>query len=100
VLRVFRGLICSRASISRPFLRSAQSSSIATLHDTLNLWPTTFLQACVHMALWGLASQDIYNKTCGYIFCKFFPCKGFDNKHAIQEWTSFQYKCWPPMVTS
>jgi hypothetical protein len=33
--------------------------------------------------LWELASQDIYDKTHGYILCKFFPCKRFDNKHML-----------------
>jgi hypothetical protein len=35
------------------------------------------------MTLWELASQDIYDETYGYIFCKFFLRKRFDNKHAL-----------------
>jgi hypothetical protein len=66
-----------------PFLQSAESSSIASLCHTLNPWPTTFSQAWIHMSLWELLSQGIYDETYGYIFCKFFPCKSFHNKHTL-----------------
>jgi hypothetical protein len=41
------------------------------------------------MTLWELASQDIYDETYGYIFCKFFSLQ-----------TSFQYNFRPPIDTS
>jgi hypothetical protein len=64
---------CCRAS----FQQSAQSSSVASLCHTLNLWPATFSQAWLHMTVWELASQDIYDETYGYIFCKFFSLQNF-----------------------
>jgi hypothetical protein len=36
-----------------------------------------FSQAWIHMTSWELASQDIYDKTCGYIFCKFLSLQKF-----------------------
>jgi hypothetical protein len=30
-----------------------------------------------------VASQDIYDENYGYIFCKFFSLKTFDNKHML-----------------
>jgi hypothetical protein len=68
---------------NEPFLQSAESSSTASFCHTLNLWPTVFSQAWIHITLWELVSQDIHDETYGYIFCKFFPCNSFDNKHML-----------------
>jgi hypothetical protein len=64
---------CSVAVPEYPelFLQSAQSSAIASLCHTLNLWPTALSQAWNHTTLWELARQDITMKLIDYIFCKF-----------------------------
>jgi hypothetical protein len=56
---------------------------ISFLCHALDLWPATFSLAWIHTTLWELVSQDIYDETYGYNFCKFFPCKNFDNKHTL-----------------
>jgi hypothetical protein len=75
-LNDFRGLICSRASISRTF------SSVSTiLFDCLDLWPATFSQTWIHRTLLELASQDIHDETLDIFSVSFFPCRSFGNKH-------------------
>jgi hypothetical protein len=62
-LNDFRGQICSLASVSPTF------SSVSTV-----LFDCFFMS---HTTLWELASQDIYDGTYGYIFCKFFSLQKF-----------------------
>jgi hypothetical protein len=62
-LNDFRGLICSRASISRTFSSVSTVLFDCFLCHTLNLWPATFSQAWIHTSLWELASEDIYDET-------------------------------------
>jgi hypothetical protein len=65
------------------FLDSAEYSSIASLCHTRNLWPSTFLQAWIHTTLWELASQDIYDKTYGYISVSFFLAEVSTMEHTL-----------------
>jgi hypothetical protein len=81
-LNDFRGLICSHASIFQNF--SSVSTILFECFFMSHTEPVAchFSQAWIHTTLWELESQDIYDETYGYIFCKFFfPCKSFDNKH-------------------
>jgi hypothetical protein len=74
LLTIFENWSVAVPQYPEPFLQSTKSSSIASLCHTVNLWPATFSQAWIQKTLWELASQDIYDKTYGYIFWSFFPC--------------------------
>jgi hypothetical protein len=55
----------------KPFLQSAQSSSIASLCHALNMWSVIFSQDWIRTTLWELASQDIYDETYAFTLQKF-----------------------------
>jgi hypothetical protein len=83
-LNNFRGLILVMSQYPELLLQSAQSSSIASLCPTLNLWPTAFSQIEIQTTLRESASQDIYNETYGYIFCNVIPRKSVDNRLIVR----------------
>jgi hypothetical protein len=76
-LNDFRGLIYSLASNIPNLFISQHNPLQLLLYVTLNLWPATFSQAWIHMTLWELVSQDNYDETYRYIFCKFFSLQNF-----------------------